>query len=384
MQHFDWIVIGAGITGASLGYELARQGLRVLVLDRQATPTSATRYSYGGIAHWAGNTPITQQICAESLSIHRHLSDELDADTQFRAIDLLLTIPHDADLAAIVASYAGFSQVPELLMPSQARSIEPLLNPDAIAAALRLPHAHIDAQQTATAYQTAMHRQGGTLQIATVQQIQGNQVMTSAGDFSGETIAVCTGGATRQLLQSIGRPVPQYFSHAESIETAPTAVQLRTIVMPAVTQRFALEAQTSTAAIDDIWNQPQQEIAPPILDAGAVQFSDGHVRMGQISRTWSDLNIPIDAKASEALIRQQVGQILPAIAALPGQWCRCTVGFSRDHRPTVGRLPDCPEIFLFSGFSNPMALVPSIARRVAAAAVGDADPLLATFSPERF
>jgi hypothetical protein len=39
---------------------------------------------------------------------------------------------------------------------------------------------------------------------------------------------------------------------------------------------------------------------------------------------------------------------------------------------------------LFSGFSNPMALVPGLARRFAKSVMGTADPLLTPLSPTRF
>ena len=34
MKTYDWIVVGAGITGAALGYELAQNGLRVLLIEQ--------------------------------------------------------------------------------------------------------------------------------------------------------------------------------------------------------------------------------------------------------------------------------------------------------------------------------------------------------------
>jgi glycine/D-amino acid oxidase-like deaminating enzyme len=52
MRTYDWIVIGAGITGAALAYELAKQGLSVLLLERHVSLQGATRFGYGGIAYW--------------------------------------------------------------------------------------------------------------------------------------------------------------------------------------------------------------------------------------------------------------------------------------------------------------------------------------------
>jgi glycine/D-amino acid oxidase-like deaminating enzyme len=54
MQTFDWIVVGNGLTGAALSYELSRQGLSVLLLDRSMHPlvplaiaTAASRTGQG-------------------------------------------------------------------------------------------------------------------------------------------------------------------------------------------------------------------------------------------------------------------------------------------------------------------------------------------------
>lgn len=49
MKTYDWIVVGAGITGAALSYELAKKGFSVLLLEQNKAIANATRFSYGGI-----------------------------------------------------------------------------------------------------------------------------------------------------------------------------------------------------------------------------------------------------------------------------------------------------------------------------------------------
>jgi glycine/D-amino acid oxidase-like deaminating enzyme len=384
MESFDWIVVGGGITGAALAYELLDAGGKVLLLERDALLRGATRYSYGGIAHWAGDTELTRTLCAESLAIHRFLPRELDTPTAFRELDLLLTVGHNDDAAAVIQSFAGFTRQPDSLTPQEAVDLEPQLNPDAIALALRLPHAHIDPELTTMAYRSAIARRGGRVELATVKVVHADHVETSSGNFAGGNIILAAGGETRQLLQQMGLEIPLYFSYAESVETVPVKAQLRTIVMPAITQRFQLEAIASRSAVADQWHQADQELAPPILDAGALQFADGHIRMGQITRTLSNPQASFNPFQSEDWIRRQVREILPAIGDLPGAWCCCTVAFTRDHLPLIGALPDQPQIHLFSGFSNPMALVPGLARRFAKSLTGAADPLLGPLTPLRF
>ena len=165
MQTYDWIVVGAGITGAALAYELAKQGLSVLLLERHQAIQGATRFGYGGIAYWSGTTELTRQLCAEGIALHRTLSDELGNETEFRDLDLVLTIAADENPAAIAQSYAAFAIPPRLVSVAEACELEPLLNPNAIAGALTVKHGHISTMATTTAYTQAFTKLGGISQI---------------------------------------------------------------------------------------------------------------------------------------------------------------------------------------------------------------------------
>lgn len=391
MTKFDWIVVGGGITGAALAYELVTQGLSILLLERDATLQGASRYGYGGIAYWAGTTELTRQLCAEGIAIHRSLADELESDAEFRELDLVLTVSPNSDATAIAQSYQIFAMPPQYVDRQQACELEPLLNPAAIAGAFTVKHGHVNLGELVEAYRQAFMNQGGTLQIeaaTTLLKGKGNQIQGIQGaqnTYCAENIAICTGALSRLFLQQAGISVRQYFTHAELLETPPLEIKLRSLVMPAETQRFQLEARASHAEVDPLWNQPGHEPIPPILDAGAIQFLDGRVRLGQISRTLTDPFAPIDTAASETAIRSQVGAILPALQDIPGTWHHCLIAFSRDSLPLIGSIADWENLHLFSGFSNPLAIVPALARRFAKqAAIEKPDRLLEELSPNRF
>ena len=44
MKTYDWIIIGGGITGAALAYELTKIGFSVLLLEQYEISQNATRY----------------------------------------------------------------------------------------------------------------------------------------------------------------------------------------------------------------------------------------------------------------------------------------------------------------------------------------------------
>lgn len=390
----DWIVVGNGLAGAALSYELQKQGFSVLVLD-PASGSSATRYSYGGIAYWSGSTDVMRLLCAEGIALHRQLAAELGGDTGFRELDLLLTVTPERDPQQVAQLYAQMAIAPEVLSPEAAAEREPLLNPAAISGSLCFPHGQVSPEATVAAYNQAFLRLGGKLQFASVtglrqvnQQITG--VTTAIATYSAAQVAICAGAVSRALLRSAGISSPLYFTQAEIIETAPVELRLKALIMPAELQRFAMEAKAG-AVEQAAWDQPAQELLPPILDAGVVQLQDSRLRIGQLSRVTSDLEPVVDAAASEQELREAIGQILPALKSLPGQWCRSQVAFSGDRLPLVGALPPA-GLYLFSGFSNPFAILPPLARRFAAAQASgeslesgpEAEQVLDAFSPQRF
>ncbi|MBD1910863.1 MULTISPECIES: FAD-binding oxidoreductase [unclassified Leptolyngbya] len=388
-MSYDWIVVGAGLVGSAVAYELAKVGFSVLLLDQSPDPSNATRYSYGGIAFWAGDSDLTRQLCQESEAIHPQLSEELGYDTQFREMDMLLVIDRDRDPTAIAASYQHYRIQPQLLDPSMAVKMEPLLEPKAIAAALHIRHGHVDPESLTRAYQHGLRQAGGRVEIASVERfvqtgerIEG--VVTSQEIYSGQVI-VSAGGLSRRLLYQMGISTRLYYTQAEILETPPLeTVSLQTIVMSAELQRMPMEAKATRPEYESLWDEPGHEPVPPILDVGAIQFQDGRIRIGQLSRVLTDPDALVNASASEEQLRDRIGQVLPCLKSVPAAWGSCLVGFSGDRLPLIGALPGVSGLYLCSGFNGPFLLAPPLARRFAKSQKGEADPILAQLSPARF
>ncbi len=388
MTTYDWIVVGGGLAGAALSYELAQTGASVIVLDRNATHDNATHYSYGGIAYWAGTTPLMCQLGQEGIDRHRCLSAELDGETQFRELDLILTIPQDADPDALAAAYADCAIPPQMISRHDACEREPLLNPEAIAGALTVRHGHVDPRALISAYHQALGRRGGIMQVAKAIDllIEGDAtvgVKTDQGHVRGQQVVVCAGGLSRTLLRHANLHLRQYFTHAELIDIPTATAQLQTLVMPANNQRFAFEEQAGHATIDPLWDEPSHHVMPHILDIGAVSFQNGRLCLGQISRAITDPHAVINAAESETEIRAGIAQILPQLASLPGVWHRCLVAFSGDSLPLIGPLAGLENLHIFSGFSNPFAILPPLARRFVNHVTCQPDTVIEQLSPNR-
>ena len=393
MKIYDWIIIGGGIAGAAIAYELQQKNFTVLLIEQDVRPSNATRYSYGGLAFWSGTTTINRQLCEEGKIRHQVLSEELSGNTEFRELDLLLTIPVNMDPQKVKEDYTRFATPPKLLTIQEATELEPLLNPEVISGALTVKHSHIDPGKTTQAYLQAFLRSGGEIEIDTVVTFQNLEKVQNVGvnsatiktlknTYYAANIAVCTGGFSRNLLKASGINIPIYFTHAEIIETQPVDLQLNTLVMPANLQRFQLESGSTKS--DELWGEPGNKLGN-ILDPGAVQFLDRSLRLGQISYVLTDLQSNMDATNGEALLRDRIKNILPAIGKLPGSFHHCLVAFSKDSLPLIGSLPEQDNIYIFSGFSNPLVIIPPLAKRFANwVANSFEDDIIPQLSPERF
>jgi glycine/D-amino acid oxidase-like deaminating enzyme len=287
----------------------------------------------------------------------------------------------------MVQSYQEVLIPPHLITIQEACELEPLLNPQVISGALTVKHGHIHPEKTTQAYIQAMINLGGEIQfgkfleLITTPTKKCTGVKTNTTTFNSDNVVICAGGITRKLLKSMGIATKIYFSHAEIIETPPLDMQLHTLVSPANLQRYQLEVESTQ--IDELWDNPDYEIVPPILDAGVVQFLDGSLRLGQVSRVLTNPQAEINSAASEQWLRESITKILPSLGNLPGIWHHCLVAFTQDKLPLIGAISEFSGLHIFSGFNSPFIFVPPLAVRFAKFVSGAEDEIIKQMSPYR-
>jgi glycine/D-amino acid oxidase-like deaminating enzyme len=315
-----------------------------------------------------------------------HLSQELDGETEYRELNLVLTIPHGHDPDTVRKNYENCFNPPDYLTIEEAIELEPLLNPDQIAGVLTVAHGHIHAQKTTRAYLQAFLRLGGTLEIAPVMSLSRQNeritgVIASQNTYQAENTVICAGAFSRSFLEANNIQIPLYFSHAQVIKTPPLNIRLRSLVMPAILQRLQIEAQVRQPEKKADWNSPDSKVMAEIIEAGAIQFLDGSFYLGQASQIITDPSIIPDLTKSEAEIRSQIAKVLPKLADVPGTCHHCLVAFSDSSRPLVGKIQNLQGIHLFSGFTSPLAYAPPLARHFASWVIQGTDNAIDQFSP---
>lgn len=385
MNNYDVIVIGGGLTGSVLSYELSKKNFQVLLLDNNISFDNATSLSYGGVSYWCGTNKLTNQLCEEAINIYRNLSEQLSKDIEFRELDLLFTIDPSQNIEKLLDDYQQFHIKPQFLNVDESKALEPLLNTDAIIGSLRFPQGHVNPQKMILAYEKEFLKLGGKIQKELAISIETNNhkiqgVKTQKNTYFSKKVIICGGAFSRQLLKNLALNLPIYFSHAQLIKTIPSQIKLQTLVMPCTSKRLDTEKNITQNQTKSMWENPNDELQSDVLEAGAIQFLDGSFCLGQISQIITNIDTPMDAKASERRIRDAIAKILPSLSILQGTWYNCQVAFSQGMPFQVGKIEDIEGLSLFSGFTSPFVFVPPLARHFAHFLTEDEDDIIEQIS----
>jgi glycerol-3-phosphate dehydrogenase len=169
----DVLVIGGGATGAAAVYDLARRGVRVLLVE-QGDLCTGTSGRYHGLLHSGGRyavrDPETARECIAENGVLRRIAPFAIEDTG----GLFVATPDDPpDFPAQWRTACAAVGIPaESLSPDQARAQEPALTrqiaavyrvPDASCDSFDLIHAFVEAARTFGADALTYHRVTGLI-----------------------------------------------------------------------------------------------------------------------------------------------------------------------------------------------------------------------------
>ncbi len=149
-DHADVIIIGGGIIGCAIAYNLAKRDIKPLLIDKASTVGTEASWAGAGIltSHASTHEPYPT-LCRASLALYPALAEELRAETQidieFIQSGTLSVFFNEAEAAGLIGLAdrrvkRGFSA--EVLTTEQALQLEPALS-KSIAGAVLFPE---DAQ----------------------------------------------------------------------------------------------------------------------------------------------------------------------------------------------------------------------------------------------
>ena len=198
-------IVGAGIVGYAVAYELASRGASVRIVDPRGAGLGATHASAGILAPYIeGHSEQFLSLAVAGLACYDGFIERVQAAAG-RAVEYrrngtlqIARTPAEAvelEEAADRLSAAGVSH--SLLDPASVKAIEPALADDVVVGLLIPEHGYVIAAELISALGDAVQRTGGTRSLGSVENIEatagGLRVTTSNEAFVTDAVVIAAG-----------------------------------------------------------------------------------------------------------------------------------------------------------------------------------------------
>jgi sarcosine oxidase subunit beta len=217
------IVVGAGVTGLSAAWWLARSGVDVLVLDKGIVGWEASGRNGGGASHY--QSPLFD----EEQRLWPMMDELLGYSTEYRRerVVFATTPQHLARYHQTAAICRNLGYQVDDLDPAQVRAAVPLAGDNTIGGIHLRFGGQANPQRTVQAYAWAIQDLGGRiLQHAPVTAIRAaggrvTGVETARGAFACDHLVLAAGPQGEALAAQVGARLPLAPARAEMIVTEP-------------------------------------------------------------------------------------------------------------------------------------------------------------------
>jgi sarcosine oxidase subunit beta len=348
----DVVVVGAGVVGLSIAFELAQRGASVTVLDRAGIGAGASGVQPGGIRQQWG-TRVNCLLARESMRSYADARDRLSmrVDPGFQSCGYLFLAHSDDALARMRENVVLQNELDipsRIVAPAEAAELVPGLDSASlVGGAWCAEDGYFDRPQSLV---EALGAQAD-VQIADVLGVedQGLVRFATGGALHADAVVIAAGVDTPGLLPELPiRPEGRYLFFSD-----PMRERLLEPLVVSPEHRFA-----------------------------AKQLGDGRLLASDLGAV-GDPRVDLDRwrahvrRAFEDLLPQLVFVPLPAL--VEGMY-----DVTPDHQAILGRVRE--RVWVAAGFSGHGFMVaPAVGRIIAEAVIdGREDPALAVLDPARF
>ncbi len=394
MSTHDVIVIGAGVIGTSIAWQLAQLGAgRVLVLERGRIGEGTTAQS-SGILRTHYSVPENVELARRSWQVFKHFAQVLDDDEASAGLNTcgyLIAAPEgpkqQALQAALDAQQAMGIPV-QRLTPGQATDRLPICRFDDAALIGFEPEAGVaDAYLVASGFARAARRRG----VQILEGVEVQQLLRASGHASGHAAGLTSCHASSRVTGVVtaqGRFDAPLVISAQNI-WAGDIERWTGIATPVCAERHRVLALQGPLPYG-----PGMPVYKDLASVGMLYCRSYGGRQMLVSEgiAGETLEVP-DTRQGDismdfvAELGAEVAQRFPSFetAGLASSWTG-VYDVTPDWNPVLGRLPDVPGLIVAYGFSgHGFKLSPAVGRVLAQEALGlPTDVPLAPYALERF
>lgn len=239
----DVVIIGGGISGCSIAYNLAKQGMKnVVVIEKNYICSGSTGRCGAGVRMQWG-TVMNCSIAKKSIEFFENANEilEYDDDVEFKQSGYLLVASTDKEMEQFKKNIEIQHQLgipSKLLTVQEAKEIVPYLNTDILTgAAFCGKDGFLNPFKTTDAYYKAAKRLG--VEFYTYTEVIGIKaengkvkgVVTDKGEIATEKIVNATNGWSKQICDMVNIDIPVYSERHQILVTEPVEAMQGPMVM---------------------------------------------------------------------------------------------------------------------------------------------------------
>jgi len=329
------VIIGGGISGCSIAYNLAKKGVKdIVVIDKSYISSGSTGRCGAGVRMQWG-TKMNCKLAKQSIDFYEHANEilEYNRDVTFHqgGYLLLATTEKEMDQFRKNVKLQNSLDIPSKMVSiEEAKEIVPHLNTDQLlGAAFCQKDGFLDPFLTTDAYYQAAKRLG--VDFMTYTQVtgikrEGNKVtelVTDKGVIGAESVVNAAGGYSQVICDMVGIDIPIYSERHQILVTEPIEPVQGPMVM---------------SFSKNIYCQ-QNPKGPFIMGRG----DDREARDLRITSSWQFLEE----------MAKTVTSILPSVGNLRviRQWAGL-YNMTPDKQPVYGRAEGLDNFYMAVGFSG--------------------------------
>lgn len=278
---YDAIVIGAGVIGASVAYNLSVRGLKVLILERRTVAAGATGAS-SGLVRMHYDVEVDSALAWESFQFFRNWRERIGGECGFKRTGFLqIVAPQKNDhLRANVAMHKRIGILTEVVTAQDVKRIAPMLKTDDFELAAYEPESgYADPVLTTNSFLEQAKARGAVLKQAcevTGIRVSGGKVRgveSGAGSFDAPLVVNCAGTFAGRVARMAGVEIPlDTWTHDVAFVKRPPQVGSHpTVIDDALAMYFRPEGELTLVALEDgnrMGEPPEAELGQ--VDKGFV------------------------------------------------------------------------------------------------------------------
>jgi sarcosine oxidase subunit beta len=335
----DVIVVGGGINGASIAFNLAKEGLKVALIEKDFIAAGPTGRSSAIIRQHYSNE-VTARMALRSLRIFRHFDDAVGGDPDYHQAGFLLAArPEDVEqLKANVALQQAVGINTCVVSPQEVKELEPHVSIEGIAAAAYEPESgYADPAATTTAYAQRAKELGASLHLGTrvgsilVEEGRVTGVETERGAFQAGAVVVTAGPWTPLITKTIGIQLPIKASRH----------QVATYKRPVEFDRLMVYAGFA----DEVYIRPE---TGQLMLVGSIEPQEAEDEVANPDSFNERVDFDIVADFSERVARRYP---LMERGTSAGGWASL-YDITPDWHPIMGALPGVEGLYCAAGTSG--------------------------------